>query len=218
MDPNGLALLIHIPYSKELKPLAICVRSDASVEEVIGYALYEYVNENRKPPLPEKLKSVSLWNLRIVEDDGDIDDDFPALDRLRRIKKFAFDQYALVSTEPEDEEPVQLMENRQAFETSATQIINTSVAISPSAPTTSVFLKVHLYSTLEIKQTTTMQMPLNISMQEVFVRICQKRKYDTKDYILKMPDTKTDVPLDKTLEELKVTEFCVLKRSSGGGM
>lgn len=81
----------------------------------------------------------------------------------------------------------------------------------------SVFLKVHLYSTLEVKQTTTMQMPLNIPMHEVFVRICQKRKYDPKDYILKMADTKTDVPLDQTLEQLKATEFCVLKRASGGG-
>jgi hypothetical protein len=81
----------------------------------------------------------------------------------------------------------------------------------------SVFLKVHLYSTLEVKQTTIMQMPVNIPMSEVFVRICSKRKYDPKDYILKMADTKTDAPLEQTLEQLKATEFCVLKRSSGGG-
>ena len=54
-------------------------------------------------------------------------------------------------------------------------------------------------------------------MSEVFDRICLKRKYDPKDYVLKMADVKTDVPLDKTLESLKATEFCVLKRSSGGG-
>lgn len=79
-----------------------------------------------------------------------------------------------------------------------------------------VFLKVHLYSTLEIKQTTIMQMAVNITMSEVFKQICVKRKYDLKDYILKMADTKTDVPLDQTLDQLKATEFCVLKKSSGG--
>lgn len=63
-----------------------------------------------------------------------------------------------------------------------------------------------------------MQMLLHIPMSEVFVIICNKRKYDPKDYILKMADTKTDVPLDQTLEQLNVTEFCVLKRSSGGGI
>lgn len=83
--------------------------------------------------------------------------------------------------------------------------------------TPSVFLKVHLYSTLEIKQTTIMQMPLNISMQEVFNRICAKRGYDQKDFILKMADVKTDVPLDKTLQQVDCIEFCVLKRASGGG-
>ena len=62
-----------------------------------------------------------------------------------------------------------------------------------------------------------MQMPLNISMQEVFKRICAKRGYDQKDFILKMADVKTDVPLDKTLQQVDCIEFCVLKRASGGG-
>jgi len=88
---------------------------------------------------------------------------------------------------------------------------------TPSSAATTYFLRIHLYSTLEVKQTTTVQMPSNLLMSEVFAQICQKRKYDTKDYVLKMPDTKTDVPLDKTLAELKVQEFCVLKRDRGGG-
>lgn len=60
-------------------------------------------------------------------------------------------------------------------------------------------------------------MPLNLTMREIFDRICKKRKYDSKDYILKMADTTTDVPMDKTLKQLDANEFCVLKRSSGGG-
>jgi hypothetical protein len=53
-------------------------------------------------------------------------------------------------------------------------------------------------------------------MSEVFDHICRKRKYDLKNYVLKMADTKTDVPLDQTLESLRATEFCVLKRDRGG--
>ena len=54
-------------------------------------------------------------------------------------------------------------------------------------------------------------------MSEVFESICKKRKYDPKDYVLKMPDTKTDVPMNVTLESLGVTEICVLKKDRGGG-
>ena len=60
-------------------------------------------------------------------------------------------------------------------------------------------------------------MPLDISMQEVFNRICAKTGYDQKNFILKMTDVKTDAPLDKTLQQVGCIEFCVLKRSSGGG-
>jgi hypothetical protein len=77
MDPNGLAIKMFIPFSNDLKPLLICVNSDCSVDEVIGFSLYAYVDQARQPPIPEKLKTASLWNLRIVEDDGEIDDDFP---------------------------------------------------------------------------------------------------------------------------------------------
>lgn len=77
-------------------------------------------------------------------------------------------------------------------------------------------LRVHLYSTIEVKQTTVLKAPSNTLLSDVFEQICEKRKYNTADYVLKMADTKTDVPLDKTLEQLKVMEFCVLKRDRGG--
>src|SRR5688500_1625742 len=82
---------------------------------------------------------------------------------------------------------------------------------------TTVFLKVHLYSTIEVKQTTTMPVASNIPLAEVFEQICRKRKYDPSKYVFKMADTKTDVPLDKTLDQLRVSELCILKRAGGGG-
>ena len=60
-------------------PLDIIVKRDASVEEVIGYTLYEYVEDRRQPVIPQALADVIYWNMRIVEDDGSIDDDFPGM-------------------------------------------------------------------------------------------------------------------------------------------
>lgn len=57
----------------------IKVKRDATVEEVIGYILYEYINQSITPSLPERLCDVIMWCLRIVEDDGSIDDDFPGM-------------------------------------------------------------------------------------------------------------------------------------------
>ncbi|KAH6594252.1 hypothetical protein BASA50_006724 [Batrachochytrium salamandrivorans] len=220
---NPMSLLIFLPFSQEpFKPLCISVKPDASVEEVIGFTLFEYFDVARLPQLPESAWFITNWSLRIVEDDGTIDDDFPALDRSRKIQKFAFDRFALYEITPIEAPPARTLP-RGTPQPSSPKIEESGHSLGTDVPTgttgassASVFLKVHLYSTLEIKQTTTMQMPLNIPMSEVFNRICLKRKYDPKDYVLKMADTKTDVPLEKTLAQLDAIEFCVLKRSSGG--
>ncbi|KAI8853924.1 stress-activated map kinase interacting protein 1-domain-containing protein [Chytridium lagenaria] len=216
-DSDPVRLKIYIPFSNNSEhPLTVVVKKEATVEEVIGYSLYEYTNESLEPPIPEHLWDVANWNMRIVEDDGSIDEDFPALERTRRILKFSFDQFAICQAPPDQ---VRVNEaNRQA--TSRPVITQKQAAINiastPVTPPRTVLLKVHLYSTLEVKQTTTIPMQSNMIMSEIFEAICRKRKYDIKNYVLKMADTRTDVPLDKTLESLKVTEFCVLKRDRGG--
>ncbi|KAJ3054992.1 hypothetical protein HK097_000138 [Rhizophlyctis rosea] len=215
-ESDPMRLKIYVALEDEpTEPLLISVKRDATVEEVIGYALYEYLNEEREPPVPDDLKDVVMWNMRIVEDDGTVDDDFPALERTRKIQKFAFDQFAICLASPE-----QVKQNERSRPpkpvVSAPPIDTSGGGAQTSAPAPTVFLKVHLYSTLEVKQTTTIQMPTNIPLSEVFEQICRKRKYDSSKYIMKMPDTKTDVPFDKTLEQLKVMEFCILKRTTGG--
>jgi hypothetical protein len=203
LDPiKSVKLKIFMPFSGDPKhPIAISVNGEALVKEVIGYCLFEYTERGIRPPIPSRLISAELWSLRIV-DDGDIDEDFPALDRERKIKKFAFTEFALCH----DAAAIDLKE----------EPITTKEEFSADSHA-SIFLKIHLYSTLEVKQTTTMQFPSNIPMSEVFLRICIKRKYDPKDYILKMGDTKSDVPMEILLEQIKSTEFCVLKKSSGAG-
>lgn len=104
------------------------VRKDASVEEVVGFALWTYWEEEWEPKLDEGLEgegeeverkrrqrlSAVGWVLRIAEDDGEPDDDFPrtfiplslsggmakasipAPDRMRKIAKFNSDAYAIL--------------------------------------------------------------------------------------------------------------------------
>jgi hypothetical protein len=58
------------------------VRKDIAVEEVIGVALWRYTEEGCQPTLEvsdedEEGDRTTRWNLRIVEDDGEVDEDFP---------------------------------------------------------------------------------------------------------------------------------------------
>lgn len=69
------------------KPLKLTVRKDATVEEFIGFSLWSYWEEGWLPKLDEGLteeqKKTKLsaigWILRVAEDDGEVDEDFPGL-------------------------------------------------------------------------------------------------------------------------------------------
>lgn len=80
---DALKLSIYFPNSKTpTKPLKISVKKDLSVEEVIGAGLWSYWEEGREPKLEVEEDGsdhdeTTKWNLRIVEDDGEVDEDFP---------------------------------------------------------------------------------------------------------------------------------------------
>jgi hypothetical protein len=105
--------------------MELSVRRDATVEEVIGFALWTYWDMGWIPKLDEgieeaeedvKLSAVG-WIMRIAEDDGEVDDEFPrdyffysqfltftlgipAPDRSGKISKFNFDAYAILEATP----------------------------------------------------------------------------------------------------------------------
>ncbi|KAF8321089.1 stress-activated map kinase interacting protein 1-domain-containing protein [Cantharellus anzutake] len=92
-------------------PKSLKVRMDACVEEVIGFALWSYWEEGCEPRLDEGAKkwdeeerkvksSASAWCLRIVEDDGDVDDDFPVLVRTSSISRWYRHPLAVVEATP----------------------------------------------------------------------------------------------------------------------
>lgn len=86
---NPLVLQVAFPFSLQpKKPVTLNVRSDATVEEVIGFALWTYWEEGYMPKLDEGDEarqkdrlSAAGWSLRITEDD-EVDDDFPGRRRF----------------------------------------------------------------------------------------------------------------------------------------
>ncbi|KAI8354491.1 stress-activated map kinase interacting protein 1-domain-containing protein [Mortierella sp. GBAus27b] len=114
-EPNPVQLKIYLPTSDKPKdPMLVVVKREATVEDVIGYILYQYCKEGRTPLLGDEQSTVVVWNLRIVEDDGEIDDDLPAVERTLKIgrfatsQRFAMNQFALCEATPAQ---VQINEN-----------------------------------------------------------------------------------------------------------
>jgi len=81
---------VYFPYAKQPqgKAMDLNVRRDSTVEEAIGFALWSYWEAGWLPKLDEGLTgeddprwatrlSAVGWILRIAEDDGEVDDDFP---------------------------------------------------------------------------------------------------------------------------------------------
>ena len=81
-ESNPIELRIYFPFSAHPKvPSVVKVKRDAIVDEIIGYALYSYIENAMKPDIRQdkNLCRCSSWDLRIVEDDGSIDEDFPGI-------------------------------------------------------------------------------------------------------------------------------------------
>lgn len=120
-DDNGaFVVTMYYPFSKDpSKPIKLTLKPDLIVEEVIGCALWKYWEAERKPSLlpdasgnndekwdekgeeaQSKLKA-SQYILRIADEDedGEVDDDFPAPERTRPAKGFGT-CYAVVPATP----------------------------------------------------------------------------------------------------------------------
>ncbi|CAG8551389.1 7299_t:CDS:2, partial [Funneliformis caledonium] len=223
-DLNPLTLKIFLPFSnKPLQPLVVVVKRDASVEEVIGYTLYQYWDEKREPTLESKLCDVLQWTMRIVEDDGEIDYDFPVPDRTRKISKFATDQFALCKANPNQvkqneavsaktrQPPKESLSNPSiksngttvhAASSTTTVTSSTSAAVSTIDLTNQIFLRIRLTPNSEVAHTTTINVSADMHFYEVLEMVCRKRKLDPKDYTFKIADTNNYINLEKTVESI----------------
>ena len=90
---DDTSMLVNVFFPHASRPfgssLHLKIRKDATVEEVIGFALWSYWEENWLPSLEDGLGSDDSkrairmsavgWVLRIAEEDGEVDEDFPGL-------------------------------------------------------------------------------------------------------------------------------------------
>ena len=121
----SMAATVFFPFAREPtgKPMTLSVRKDATVEEVLGFALWSYWEEGWLPRLdgdpnaPEEKLSAVGWVLKIAEEDGEVDGDFPrelrqhrsrdhvlialplAPTRESKISKFNFEAYAVLQAD-----------------------------------------------------------------------------------------------------------------------
>ncbi|KAJ6461981.1 stress-activated map kinase interacting protein 1-domain-containing protein [Mycena vulgaris] len=116
---------VYFPSARAPKGQAmdLNVRKDATVEEVIGFALWTYWEEGWLPKLDEGMENVEKeklamrlsavgWIMRIAEEDGEVDDDFPPPDRVGKVAKFNAEAYAVLEASPAQIQQNQLIESK----------------------------------------------------------------------------------------------------------
>ncbi|ODA81580.1 hypothetical protein RJ55_00080 [Drechmeria coniospora] len=59
-----------------------------TVADLIGLGLYRYNEEKREPPLAPDKVNINWWTLRMVEEGGEVDDDFPPFERTKPLTSF----------------------------------------------------------------------------------------------------------------------------------
>jgi len=95
-----ILLNIYAPFSNSPdEPFEVLIRRDVSddaggnpkpvtVADLIGLSLLRYIQEKRAPPIPADKYNVNWWTLRMVEEGGEVDDDFPPLERKTPLASF----------------------------------------------------------------------------------------------------------------------------------
>ncbi|KAJ2988458.1 hypothetical protein NUW58_g3964 [Xylaria curta] len=98
-DPDPIRLRIYAPFSEDPeKPYEVLIRRNlqeadgssrpVTVAELIGLSLWRYHAEKREPVIEADKLNVNWWTLRMVEEGGEVDDDFDPLDRKRPLNSF----------------------------------------------------------------------------------------------------------------------------------
>jgi hypothetical protein len=219
-----MEIRVFVPFASDSEEsplmLTLSVCRAATVEQVIGYILFDWIESQRVPKLLKKQERLAHWSMRIVEDDGTIDEDFPALDRARPIERFMFDAFALCENSKDSKSIASTPSESSRRESIDNSIISSNEVLSSANPLSSgmkLFIRVHLYSTTEIRHTTTLNVTSSTLLSTIMEAVCKKRSVNPKEYVLKLPDLQTLVlEMDKPFSTLgNVTELFLLKKSMG---
>ena len=81
------------------QPMEVVTQINARVDDLIGLICWQYTNEGKEPRLKP---SVSHYSLRIAEENGEVDPDFPSLNSKELVAKFGFPVLALVEKDEQE--------------------------------------------------------------------------------------------------------------------
>lgn len=93
-EADALAIRVYVPFSTTpSKPMEILMKRKANdrpviVAELIGLSLWKYQEANLQPPLPADKLNVNWYTLRLADEEGEVDDDFPQLERKKPLTSF----------------------------------------------------------------------------------------------------------------------------------
>lgn len=80
-------------------PMEVVTQINARVDDLIGLICWQYTNEGKEPRLKP---NVSHYSLRIAEENGEVDPDFPSLNSKELVAKFGFPVLALVEKDEQE--------------------------------------------------------------------------------------------------------------------
>lgn len=98
-EASPLMIRIYTPYcNTPSKPFEVLIRRSVrddnmndrpvNVSDLIGLALWRYIEEKLDPPFPKDKLNLNWWTLKMVEEGGEVDDDFPPLERTKPVAQF----------------------------------------------------------------------------------------------------------------------------------
>ncbi|KAG4305789.1 hypothetical protein PORY_000699 [Pneumocystis oryctolagi] len=219
-DLNPLKLKIYRPSGKcPKKPIFVVIKRIATVADAIGFSLYCFIEQKLEPKLTNEELNPNMWTLRIVEENGELDNDFPALDRIRFLSKFGFDEFALVEATPE-----QFLENERltpfSFKINTDHfnsqekdnslndpsVVSSSSSKEKTIPKTSesfIRLKILLYP-----RTRSLQNPMLYVTNETYIgnildEICKMNNLDQTKFVLRTAETNAPLSNDCRVYDLK---------------
>ncbi|TBU24321.1 stress-activated map kinase interacting protein 1-domain-containing protein [Dichomitus squalens] len=124
-ESESMVVRVFFPMAREPanRALELNVRKDATFEEVLGFALFTYWEDGWLPKIDEGLSgeedpkwaikcSAAGWVMRIAEEDGEVDEDFPPPDRTGKVSKFNFDAYAVLEATPSQIQQNKILESK----------------------------------------------------------------------------------------------------------
>ncbi|KCV69572.1 hypothetical protein H696_03994 [Fonticula alba] len=176
--------------------MVLSIKSGTTIDNAIGYALYEYAEAavaGRFTPAP--LAQVGAYSLRMVDDDelGTVDYGTPVFGKHQTIEA---DTFGLC----EDKAA------RKKFEEARNS--------DPDDAGKPLLFRVHLYSTLDIKQTSTVMAQSNWTCKALLRQLCEKHKLPIALYTLRAADAVTELPPDQKLSMIpdNEREVCLMKK------